>query len=253
MSLVHLSDLHLGYRQYQRLTPAGINQREADVAGTFRTCVDRIIAIAPDVVVVAGDIFHTVRPSNQAILHAFVQFSRLVRSLPGAEIVLVAGNHDSPRSTETGGILPLLAQVGVHVVDHEPRRLSFPDRDLSMLRDSRRRRALIFPRLDARSNVPFQCVAVPWRSTRRVTGRVDARRPTRHRDLASGPSRVAMGLRGDGTLPRVSRSRTERVLQWLDRLHESERVGRLVRRTPRRVGREGIRRAQSRHRRTDIS
>ena len=31
MRLVHLSDLHLGFRQYQRLTPAGINQREADV------------------------------------------------------------------------------------------------------------------------------------------------------------------------------------------------------------------------------
>ena len=34
MRLVHLSDLHLGYRQYQRLTPGGINQREADVAAT---------------------------------------------------------------------------------------------------------------------------------------------------------------------------------------------------------------------------
>jgi hypothetical protein len=32
LRLVHLADLHLGYRQYQRLTPRGINQREADVA-----------------------------------------------------------------------------------------------------------------------------------------------------------------------------------------------------------------------------
>ena len=39
MRLVHLSDLHLGYRQYQRLTPGGVNQREADVATTFRTLV----------------------------------------------------------------------------------------------------------------------------------------------------------------------------------------------------------------------
>ena len=104
MRLVHLSDLHLGFRQYQRLTPGGVNQREADVATTFRTVIDRVIALRPDAVVVAGDIFHTVRPTNQAILHAFLQFSRLVRSLPDAVIVMVAGNHDTPRSTETGGI-----------------------------------------------------------------------------------------------------------------------------------------------------
>jgi DNA repair exonuclease SbcCD nuclease subunit len=133
LRIVHLSDLHLGYRQYQRLTPGGINQREADVASTFRTAIDRVIELSPDVVLVAGDVFHTVRPTNQAILHAFVQFSRLVQSLPNSVIVLVAGNHDSPRSTETGGILPLLAQLGMQVVDREARRLSFPDRDLSIL------------------------------------------------------------------------------------------------------------------------
>ena len=133
MRLVHLSDLHLGYRQYQRLTPGGVNQREADVAATFRTAIDRVIALRPDLIVFAGDIFHSVRPPNQAILHAFIQFGRLVQALPDATIILVAGNHDSPRSAETGGILQLFAQLGLNVVDREPRRLSFPDRGLSVL------------------------------------------------------------------------------------------------------------------------
>jgi DNA repair exonuclease SbcCD nuclease subunit len=133
MRLVHLSDLHLGYRQYQRLTPGGVNQREADVAATFRAAIDRVIALDPDVIVFAGDIFHTVRPTNQAILHAFMQFGRLVHARPDAIIVLIAGNHDTPRSAETGGILQLFAQIGLHVVDREPRRLSFPDRGLSLL------------------------------------------------------------------------------------------------------------------------
>jgi len=133
MRLVHISDLHLGYRQYQRLTPGGVNQREADVAATFRTAIDRIIALDPDLIVIAGDIFHAVRPPNQAILHAFMQFGRLVQSLPNAIVVLLAGNHDSPRSAETGGILQLFAQIGLHVVDRDSRRLSFPDRELSVL------------------------------------------------------------------------------------------------------------------------
>ena len=82
MRLVHLSDLHLGYRQFQRQTAAGINQREADVASVFRNAIDRIIEIKPDLVVIAGDVFHNVRPPNPAILLAFTQFSRLVRALP---------------------------------------------------------------------------------------------------------------------------------------------------------------------------
>jgi exonuclease SbcD len=133
MRLVHLSDLHLGYRQYQRLTPNGINQREADVAATFRTAIDRVIELAPDVIILAGDIFHSVRPTNQALLHAFMQFSRLARALPNAVIVIVAGNHDTPRTSETGGILQLFSQLGLHVVDREPQRVSFFDGRLSIL------------------------------------------------------------------------------------------------------------------------
>ena len=103
MKIAHLADLHLGYRAYHRITSRGINQREADVAEAFRRAVAHVVELRPDLVVVAGDVFHTVRPTNQAILHAFLQFSKLRRELPAAVIVLVAGNHDIPRTAETGG------------------------------------------------------------------------------------------------------------------------------------------------------
>ena len=74
VKLAHIADPHLGARQYHRLTSSGINQREADVAQAFRAAVDGVIAERPDVVVVAGDLFHTVRPTNAAIV-----FGRLVR------------------------------------------------------------------------------------------------------------------------------------------------------------------------------
>lgn len=133
MRLVHLSDLHLGYRQFQRQTSAGINQREADVAAVFRSAIDKIIEIKPDVVLIAGDVFHNVRPPNPAILLAFTQFSRLVNALPDALIIMVAGNHDAPRSAETVCILRLFSPLGIHVVDAEPRRLTFPERNLAVL------------------------------------------------------------------------------------------------------------------------
>ena len=133
MRLVHISDLHLGFRQYYRLTHSSINQREADVAKAFRTAIDRIIALEPDLILFAGDIFHTVRPMNPAIIYAFNQVARLRRALPDAIVVMIAGNHDRPRATETGCILQLFGILGVHVVDDDPKRLSFPEHDLAIL------------------------------------------------------------------------------------------------------------------------
>ena len=155
MRLVHLADLHLGFRQFQRLTPTGINQREADVAGAFRRTIDQAIAVRPDVVLIAGDVFHNVRPTNPAILHAFTQFTRLTRELPDATVVLVAGNHDTPRSAETGCILRLFQPLGIHVADADARRLDFPERELSILAvpDAPGRRPALTPDPSARYNV----------------------------------------------------------------------------------------------------
>jgi DNA repair exonuclease SbcCD nuclease subunit len=131
--IAHLADAHLGFRQYHRQTAAGINQREADVAAAFRAAVDGVIAARPDAVLVAGDLFHAVRPTNTAIVFAFRQFQRLREALPEAPVVVIAGNHDTPRSAETGSILALLEDLGVDVADAEARRLEYPALDLSVL------------------------------------------------------------------------------------------------------------------------
>ena len=133
MRIAHLADAHLGFRQYYRLTPNGINQREADVANAFRAAIDDILQVQPDAVIIAGDLFHSVRPTNPAILFAFQQLHRLREGLPRAPIVLIAGNHDTPRSTETGTILKLFETLNVDVAHDEPRRLIYPQLDLSIL------------------------------------------------------------------------------------------------------------------------
>src|SRR6185437_5022133 len=133
VKLAHIADPHLGARQYHRTTPTGINQREADVAQAFRAAIDGVIAARPEIVVVAGDLFHTVRPTNAAIVFAFRQFQRLREALPESPIVLIAGNHDTPRSSETGSILRLFTELGVTVATDEPRRVVYPALDLSVL------------------------------------------------------------------------------------------------------------------------
>jgi len=133
VKIAHLADPHLGFRQYHRQTPGGINQREADVANAFRAAVDGVIAARPDAVIIAGDLFHAVRPTNFSIVFAFRQLQRLREELPGAPLILIAGNHDTPRSSETGSILRLYEELGLHVVVDEPRRITFPELDLSVL------------------------------------------------------------------------------------------------------------------------
>jgi DNA repair exonuclease SbcCD nuclease subunit len=133
VKLAHLADLHLGFRQFHRQAPSGINQREADVAAVFRRAVDQVIVERPDAVIIAGDLFHAVRPTNPAILFAFQQLHRLREALPGAPLIAIAGNHDTPRSVETGSILALFETLGAEVVTTEARRLAYPALGLSVL------------------------------------------------------------------------------------------------------------------------
>jgi hypothetical protein len=133
MRIAHLADAHLGIRQFQRLAADGVNLREADVAAAFRRAVDAVVARAPDAVILAGDLFHSVRPTNRSIIEAFTQLARLRRDLPGSPVVLIAGNHDTPRSSEAGSILKLMASLGVDVVDETARRLTYPALGLAVL------------------------------------------------------------------------------------------------------------------------
>lgn len=119
MRLVHISDTHLGFFAYSRSDPdLGINQREADFYRAFAQAIDKVIALKPDVVVHAGDLFDGVRPQNRAIDVALRQLIRLSES--GTEIVLISGNHSTPKMRETGNIFRIFEHLdGIHPV-HEP-------------------------------------------------------------------------------------------------------------------------------------
>jgi len=133
LKLAHLADLHLGFRQFDRQTPKGINQRESDIAEVFRRAVDDLLEQRPDLIVIAGDLFHSVRPTNAAILFCFRQLHRLRTGLQDTPIVVIAGEHDTPRSTETGAILRLYEALGVEIAVEEARRIALPKRDCAVL------------------------------------------------------------------------------------------------------------------------
>jgi len=103
MRLIHFSDTHLGFAESSKVDPStGVNTREQDVYRSFNAVVDAAIKIKPDIVIHAGDLFHSARPSNRAIVTALVGFQRL--TVAGIPLILVAGNHSMPRLAASGPI-----------------------------------------------------------------------------------------------------------------------------------------------------
>ena len=67
MIIAHLSDLHLGYRAFGNVEQ-GRNIREADVARAFHQAIQKVVEIAPSVVLVAGDVFDRPEPPHSALV-----------------------------------------------------------------------------------------------------------------------------------------------------------------------------------------
>lgn len=107
MIIAHLSDLHLGYRAYDR-TERGRNVRERDVAGSFQRAVEELIRIGPELVVVAGDVFDRPDPPPAALVALTRGFEALAAEVPDTSVMLVAGARDTPRRPGDPGALAAL-------------------------------------------------------------------------------------------------------------------------------------------------
>jgi exonuclease SbcD len=107
MRLLHTSDWHLG-QTLHNFERTWEHQRFLD------WLLDTIVAEDVDALLIAGDIFDNSNPSaaSQRQLYRFLQQAR-ARS-PQLDIVIIAGNHDSPGRLEAPG--PLLEAHGTRVV-----------------------------------------------------------------------------------------------------------------------------------------
>lgn len=86
MKFAHLSDTHLGYRQY------GLGKREEDFYNVFVETVDKIIEERVDFVIHSGDLFETSHPSTRTLLIFQEAFLNLKEA--GIPVYAIAGNHD---------------------------------------------------------------------------------------------------------------------------------------------------------------
>ncbi len=132
MRVCHMADVHLGYRRYNKLSKLGVNQRELDVNLAFQEAITRIISLKPDITIIAGDLFHAVRPSNSIVTFCFRQLRRLARDTR-APVVIVAGNHETPKRVDTGSVLQLFSEIeNVYVAESGYEVFTFKDKGLAV-------------------------------------------------------------------------------------------------------------------------
>lgn len=109
MRLLHTSDWHLGQSLHNF-------DRQYEHQCFLDWLLETIVAEQADALLIAGDVFDNANPSaaSQRQLYRFLQQAR--QAAPQLDIVVVAGNHDSPGRIEAPG--PLLEAYGTRVVGH---------------------------------------------------------------------------------------------------------------------------------------
>lgn len=109
MKIIHTADWHLGNTFHG-------HSREEEHHHFLEWLLAQIIIQKPDALVVAGDIYDTANPSARAeeMLYAFLL--RVTNALPGLQVVLIAGNHDSGGRLEAPSDLLKLHNIYVRGV-----------------------------------------------------------------------------------------------------------------------------------------
>ncbi|WP_227681344.1 exonuclease SbcCD subunit D C-terminal domain-containing protein [Psychrobacter sp. SCQQ22] len=106
LTILHTSDWHLGRRLYGRM-------RYEEFEAFLSWLEETISTQKVDVLVVAGDIFDTMTPSNRAQALYFEFLGRVSKSCC-QHVVIVAGNHDSPTFLDAPS--QVLKFLNVHVI-----------------------------------------------------------------------------------------------------------------------------------------
>jgi exonuclease SbcD len=130
MKVLHSSDWHLGSSLY--------GHKRYEEFEAFLIWLARLIQKEQiDVLLVAGDIFDTSTPSNRT-QELYYQFLNIVTAIPGLQVIITAGNHDSP--TLINAPQELLKHLHIHVFGSIP---EDPENEILVINDDQGRPSLI--------------------------------------------------------------------------------------------------------------
>lgn len=142
MRILHTSDWHLGQSLHQY-------DRTYEHERFLEWLLDTLVSESVDVLVIAGDVFDNSNPSAiaQSLLYRFLTEAR--SRVAHLNIVMIAGNHDSPGRLEAPS--PFLSMFDAHVVGQVIR----SDEGFSLER-------LVLPLKAKDGRIGAWCVAMPF-------------------------------------------------------------------------------------------
>lgn len=143
MRFVHTSDWHLGQTLHNF-------DRSYEHQAFLDWLIARLVAEQADALLISGDIFDTANPSSQAQKQFYRFLQRAKQQLPHLNIVIIAGNHDSPGRLEAPA--PLLEEMHVAVIGFVPR---LADGSIDLAR-------LVLPLKNAAGVIEAWCLAIPF-------------------------------------------------------------------------------------------
>lgn len=107
--LAHVSDIHLGRRQY------GLEARAKDYEKAFMRVVDKLVELKKEkdleAVLVTGDVFDSPRPTPSMYMAAIEGFAKLRDS--GLKVFAIRGNHDASPLNPVDNPLKVLSNTGM--------------------------------------------------------------------------------------------------------------------------------------------
>jgi exonuclease SbcD len=143
MRLLHTSDWHLGQTLHA-------HDRSWEHQQFLNWLLETLVEHDIDALLVSGDIFDNANPSaaSQSMLYRFLTAAR--GRVPHLNIVLIAGNHDSPGRLEAPA--PFLNAFDAHVIGI-PRRDAVGDIEVGRM---------VLPLRDRAGDIAAWCLAIPF-------------------------------------------------------------------------------------------
>ena len=143
MRILHTADWHLGHTLRD-------HSRQREHAHFLQWLVATAIERRVDVILIAGDVFDSANPPPAAWKQWFEFLGALKRAMPAVQVVIIAGNHDSPARLEAPR--DLLSAFDVRVIGRV-------ERDVG---GRLRTEDLLVPLRGPRGEAGALCVAVPF-------------------------------------------------------------------------------------------
>ncbi|MDP2560923.1 exonuclease SbcCD subunit D C-terminal domain-containing protein [Psychrobium sp. 1_MG-2023] len=143
MRIIHTSDWHLGHQLL------GVS-REFEQQQFLDWLFEQLKTQKIDALIVAGDIFDSANPPAWAWRLLYQFLAKVKQNLPKLDLLLVAGNHDSPSKLDAPD--HLLKAFDIHLIGALPR---LADNQLDHDK-------LIIPLTDSQGNIAVRVAAVPF-------------------------------------------------------------------------------------------